>query len=71
MDARTRQCCALTDCPWCSRGDLLCHYCAGSGLWRPEMPVQDGDGMISWKRVEEECRMCTGTGKEHLHVAAG
>ncbi|QBI52505.1 hypothetical protein [Streptomonospora litoralis] len=64
----TRECCALTDCPWCSRTGLVCHYCRGEGSWSPERPVADGNGMITWERVEEQCRMCAGTGKEHRHL---
>ncbi|MDT0304817.1 hypothetical protein [Streptomonospora wellingtoniae] len=68
MDTPTRECCALTDCPWCGRADLVCHYCDGRGLWSPERPVTDGNGMITWERAEEQCRMCAGTGKEHRHL---
>ncbi|MFC7327814.1 hypothetical protein [Marinactinospora rubrisoli] len=67
----TYECCALTDCPWCARDDLACHYCGGTGQWRPEKPVRDASGLIAWTRVAEDCRMCTGTGKKHLHIAAG
>ncbi|MBV2362867.1 hypothetical protein ACFPZ0_21170 [Streptomonospora nanhaiensis] len=67
----TRECCALTDCPWCGRADLVCRFCAGTGRWSPERPVTDSDGMIVWERITEECRMCVGTGKEHRHTPLG
>ncbi|WP_046469314.1 hypothetical protein [Allosalinactinospora lopnorensis] len=61
----TRERCALTDCEWCERDDLCCRFCSGSGWWRPEKPRRDSSGVIHWVRVDEPCRMCAGTGKEH------
>ncbi|MDX6741880.1 hypothetical protein [Actinocorallia sp. A-T 12471] len=29
------------------------------------MPHRAADGVIGWVRVDEPCRMCGGTGKEH------
>ncbi|RCV51011.1 hypothetical protein [Marinitenerispora sediminis] len=68
---RTRERCQLETCEWCDRDDWSCRFCDGSGWWRPEMPHRDGSGVIDWIRVEEPCRMCDGTGKEHNPLAGG
>lgn len=57
--------CKLTSCEWCAREDLPCRGCEGTGWWRPQMPRRDASGVIDWIRVEEPCRMCANTGKEH------
>ncbi|PSK96437.1 hypothetical protein CLV63_11131 [Murinocardiopsis flavida] len=66
----TRENCFLATCQWCGRDDLPCRFCAGSGWWRPERPHRDSVGAIDWVRVEEPCRMCAATGKEHNPLAA-
>ncbi|GAA2729252.1 hypothetical protein [Actinocorallia aurantiaca] len=57
--------CGLDPCGWCDRDDLACRFCTGSGWWRPEKPQREAGGVIGWVRVDEPCRMCAGTGKEH------
>lgn len=57
--------CELDDCEWCDHADRRCRHCGGAGRWRPEAPCLDANGVIGWTRVEEPCRMCAGTGKEH------
>ncbi|GAA3727768.1 hypothetical protein GCM10022402_05590 [Salinactinospora qingdaonensis] len=64
----TWECCALTDCPWCSRDDLPCHHCDGTGRWAPMQPVKVDEGAVRWQRIADTCRMCTGTGKEHGYI---
>lgn len=49
---------------------MECRFCSGTGWWRPERPHRDGSGVIVWLRVDEPCRGCAGTGKEHSPVAA-
>ncbi|GAB2821065.1 hypothetical protein GCM10022221_18770 [Actinocorallia aurea] len=63
--------CGLDPCAWCDRPDVPCRFCLGTGWWRPEMPRREADGVIGWVRVDEECRMCGGTGKEHGPLPAG
>ncbi|QVQ54974.1 hypothetical protein J4H86_17030 [Spiractinospora alimapuensis] len=60
-----RQRCRLDECEWCTRDDLPCGGCSGTGWWNPEMPHQEGNGAIVWIRVEEPCRICAATGREH------
>ncbi|WP_344833500.1 hypothetical protein [Actinocorallia longicatena] len=60
-----RERCGNEPCRWCDRNDVSCRFCAGSAWWRPEMPQPEPDGVIGWIRVDEPCRMCGGTGKEH------
>ncbi|GAB3205377.1 hypothetical protein SAMN02745673_00955 [Marinactinospora thermotolerans DSM 45154] len=62
---RTRQRCGVDGCEWCAGAGRPCRFCAGTRRWRPERPLRDADGVIGWVRVEEECRMCGGTGREH------
>lgn len=57
--------CELDGCEWCDRAAGSCRCCGGTGRWRPEMPRREASGVICWTRVEEWCRMCAGTGKEH------
>ncbi|RFS84824.1 hypothetical protein D0T12_14990 [Actinomadura spongiicola] len=60
-----RERCGNQPCRWCDRDDWVCRFCHGSGWWRPEKPHRDGSGEMTWVRVEEPCRMCGNTGKEH------
>jgi hypothetical protein len=57
--------CGNDPCRWCDKDDLVCRFCSGSGSWRPEKPHRETDGVIGWIRVDEPCRMCGGTGREH------
>ncbi|WP_067600817.1 hypothetical protein [Nocardiopsis listeri] len=62
--------CAIAECGWCDRDGLQCRYCRGTGWWRPERPYREVSGVIVWSRIDEPCRGCAGTGKEHGPVAA-
>ncbi|MCW2884143.1 MAG: hypothetical protein QOE54_4458 [Streptosporangiaceae bacterium] len=57
--------CGNVPCHWCDRDDWPCRFCEGSGRWRPERPSREPSGVIGWIRVDEPCRMCGQTGKEH------
>ncbi|GAB3967383.1 hypothetical protein GCM10029978_034570 [Actinoallomurus acanthiterrae] len=57
--------CNLDPCSWCDRDDWDCRWCRGTRQWRPEKPSLTATGAIEWIRIEEPCRMCWGTGKEH------
>ncbi|MEU3016090.1 hypothetical protein ABZ635_01665 [Nocardiopsis sp. NPDC007018] len=62
--------CAISACGWCDRDGDRCRFCAGTGWWRPERPHREVNGLVVWHRVEEPCRGCAGTGKEHSSTAA-
>ncbi|WP_019632661.1 hypothetical protein [Actinomadura atramentaria] len=57
--------CGDGPCRWCDRGGRDCRFCGGTGWWRPEKPERDAAGALRWVRVEEPCRMCANTGREH------
>ncbi|GAA1468714.1 hypothetical protein NE857_11105 [Nocardiopsis exhalans] len=61
--------CAISACGWCDRDGVECRFCAGTGWWRPERPHRDGNGLVVWHRIDEPCRGCAGTGKEHSPLA--
>jgi hypothetical protein len=50
--------------------ELPCRWCDGSTNWTPEKPHISESGEIVFIRVDEQCRMCMGTG-ECMHVHAG